>query len=167
MSPAQERIWICGKGGQGVQFLAELLNQVFFAEKKHSWMQASCDWAIRGGHVIARVFADPRPLAQWSPSQDYTIALSLYPSGPPAWPPLADQALILDAVESGAYALAHQKGALKALNLLMLGQLLVQKDLCSEDVVAWALKQKLGPARFNDMPLNLEMLELGTQWGRV
>lgn len=166
MNPATERIWICGRGGQGVQFLAELLNQAFFAEKKQSWMQASCDWAIRGGQVFARVFADGRPQNQWAPSADYNTVISLCPAAPPPWPPLADNALILDAVQSGAYALAHQKAALKALNLLMLGQLLAQKPLCSEDVVAWVLKQKLGPARFKEMPLNLEMLELGTQLGR-
>jgi len=167
MSEAANRIWICGRGGQGVQFLAELLNGVFFAEKKQSWMQASCDWAIRGGQVIARVFADGRPQTQWAPSDDYNIYISLYPAAPPPRPALAENALILDAVQSGAYALAHQKGALKALNLLMLGQLLVEQPLCSEDVVAWVLKQKLGPARFKDMPINLEMLELGTQLGRL
>lgn len=166
MNEAANRIWICGRGGQGVQFLAELLNGVFFAEKKQSWMQASCDWAIRGGQVIARVFADNNPQSQWAPSADYNILISLYPAAPPPLPPLAEHALILDAVKSGAYALAHQKGALRALNLLMLGQLLAQHPLCSEDVVAWVLKQKLGPSRFKEMPVNLEMLELGTHLGR-
>jgi hypothetical protein len=167
MTQAAYRIWITGRGGQGVKFLAELLNQVFFAEKKHSWMMVSCDWAIRGGVVTARVFADARPQRDWEPSQDYNVLLSLHPAHPPHPPCLASDALILDATKSGAYEQAHQKNALRSLNLIILGQLLVNLPLCSEDLAAWVLKQKLGPTRLKYMPVNLEMLELGTQLGRL
>lgn len=163
VDPSQYRLWIAGQGGQGVRFLGEILTQAFVAEKRVSRLQLSCEWAIRGGQVVARVLADPRPEQHWGPAADYNFILYLHPQFHQAPPAQAPEALTLDAVEIGAWALAAQKQAHPGLNLIMLGALLARYPLCSEDVVAWVLKQKLSPHRLQDMPLNLEMLELGAQ----
>ncbi|PIQ23836.1 hypothetical protein COW36_13425 [bacterium (Candidatus Blackallbacteria) CG17_big_fil_post_rev_8_21_14_2_50_48_46] len=157
------RIWISGKGGQGISFLGDLLIHAFIAEKKHARLEVSSEWAIRGGLVIARVFADPAPEATWAAPENFNILLSLDPGA--KWIPEArdTEALILNSWDSGAYALAHQHKAQQMLNLLMLGYLLSKCPLFSEDTAAWALKQSLGPTRLKAMPLNLEMLEFGAQ----
>lgn len=161
--PPQYRIWISGQGGQGIRFLAEILTQAFTAEKWVSRLQLSCEWAIRGGQVVARVLADSRSEQNWGPALDYNLILYLHPKFRQAPPAQSVDALELDAVQTGAWTLANRRQAHPGLNLMMLGALLARCPLCSEDVAAWVLKQKLGPHRLKDMPLNLEMLELGAQ----
>jgi hypothetical protein len=143
--------------------MAELLNQALNAEGKFSYLQSSTQWAIRGGEVTARIFADQRPDTTWAAPEDYNLIVYLHPHRRQLPPALAPDARTFDAGLCGAFALAQQRQIEPGLNLMMLGYLLAGEPLCSEDLLAWVLRQKLGPERQAAVPLNLTWLEWGTQ----
>lgn len=158
------RIWMAGQGGQGVSFLGTLLSRCVYLEQQNVLARSDQDWAIRGGLIQTTLLVDEKPIAAAALS-DFNWALLLHPEARNALPPLAENAVILDAYALKLYLLTQKLNFQQGLNMALLGYFLACSELCQPDIVARQLKHLLGKEHIAVLPYNLELLEQGLAWG--
>lgn len=164
MSEPRWRIWIAGQGGQGVSFLSQILCRAALMSQLKATSRSEQQWAIRGGLVSADVLIDQQSFSAAEYS-DYNWLIYLHPASRQLKPPTSADARILDAYEYQAYRLAESAGFAQGLNLVMLGVLLAQSEVCPVDAVVWQLRHLLGGDQMAVLPYNLELLEQGLRLG--
>lgn len=158
------RIWIAGQGGQGVSFLSQILCRAALMSQLQATARSEQQWAIRGGLVNAGVLVDEQSFSA-AEFSDYNWLIYLHPASRELSPPMAPDAVVLDAYEYEAYRLAESAGFAQGLNLVMLGVLLAQSEVCPVDAVVWQLRHLLGGDQMAVLPYNLELLEQGLRLG--
>ena len=158
------RIWIAGRGGQGVSFVGKLLSRCVYLENQNVLVRSDQDWAIRGGLVQTTVLVDEKPLSAGA-LNDFNWALLLHPEARAFLPPLAQDAVFLDAYKLELYKLSQSIGFQQGLNIALLGYFLACSNLCQPELVARQLKDLLGKEHVAVLPYNLELLEQGLEWG--
>jgi Pyruvate/2-oxoacid:ferredoxin oxidoreductase gamma subunit len=153
-------IYFSGYQGQGVTFLAQVLGEAATHEGFYASLLSRYGNGIRGGVTRVQLLLATEPNTSWPES--FQAVVCLHPKARQPGIPVGLQALILDAHELGADRIAHQRGFIQGVNMVMLGALLAHIPICSEDVIAWVLKRRLS-LRPAQMPANLELLEAGGQ----
>lgn len=153
-----------GLGGQGVSFLAQVLCRAALFSQRQAQARSDQQWAIRGGIVSAQVLVDEQ---LFSPAElrNYNVLICLHPSSRSLKPAMAKDSLKLDAYELEAYRLSERAGFTQGLNMVMLGMLLAQCEICPLDAVIWQLRHLLGRDQMSVLPYNLELLEQGYKLG--
>lgn len=150
-----------GQGGQGVTFLAEVLLRAATHEGKYGEMNTSYEYKIRGGIVQANLVLAQEPV-KLSQAKHAQAAVILHPNAQiESIPEVTTETLLLEAYTDNIPHKVMHMGFPRGLNMYMLGALLQRLPLCSEERIAWALKQMLGPDKIRYINQNLDLLEKG------
>lgn len=160
------RLWIGGLGGQGVNFISQLLCQALHQEQQQVWARSDQEWAIRGGRVMASVLSGPQA---FSPAEapDYNWKICLHPKLRELEVPSSADLQVIDAYALELYRYAESAHFAQGLNILALGILLARTQLCHPNAVVWQLRRLLGREQMAHLPYNLDLLEKGLELGRA
>ena len=155
-------IFIAGKGGQGISFMGQILLKAAIHEGKYGEMLPHYEYTIRGGLTTCHLLISDHP-QNLSQHRDYNIGIYLHPMAREKTMPFASDSLLIDAYALKGPTLTQKIQFNQGLNMLVLGYLLKRVPICHENMIAWALKQNLGPDRIKLLTKNLALLEKGGQ----